>query len=396
MPWKGQSIMDQRQEFVKKSLSQEKPFRELCEEYGISEKTGYKWKKRFMEQGISGLEEMSRRPKRSPTQIGEDEVIKIIKLREAHPYWGPKKIQAVMQRENKYTEVPSISSIKRILDKADLTRKKKVRKAEIGDKRLHQLIPAEEPNDVWCIDFKGYWYSNGEKIIPFTVRDLYSRKILDIRAVETTSTECVRAALSNIFKNYGLPKVIRSDNGEPFSSSSNVIGLTKLSAWLISLGIIPDRTKPGTPGQNGSLERMHADMSRELQNKIPGGIASNQAYFDVWRDEYNSMRPNEAIGMLVPDDLYKTSDRTYSGDPDEIIYPPFFYPRRVGKRGEIKISGHIIFISTSLRGYTIGLQQLSEYDFRIWLSDFPIGTVHTDLESFDYNIDYTVSKSVLV
>ena len=154
MPWKGTSIMDQRQEFVMKSLKAEKPFRKLCEEYGISEKTGYKWKNRFMEDGTNGLIDMSKRPKNSPTQLGEDIIIEIIKIREAHPSWGPKKIQAIIDRNGKHPLVPSISSIKRILDKAELTRKIKIRKVDTGSSRLHQLIPANEPNDVWAIDFK--------------------------------------------------------------------------------------------------------------------------------------------------------------------------------------------------------------------------------------------------
>lgn len=386
MPWKGTSIMDQRQEFVMRSLKGEKPFRELCKEYGISEKTGYKWKNRFMEEGNNGLADMSKRPKNSPTQLGEDIVIEIIKIREAHPSWGPKKIQAIMDRNGKHSLIPSISSIKRILDKAELTRKIKIRKVNTGSSRLHQLIPANEPNDVWAIDFKGYWFSNGEKIIPFTVRDLFSRKILAIETVSTTSTECVRMILTDLFRKYGLPKVIRSDNGEPFASSSSKLGLTKLSAWLISLGITPDRTKPGTPGQNGSLERMHADMARELEGRIPGGRSACQAAFDVWKDEYNSLRPNEAIGMQVPDDLFSPSPRHYSGDPDIIEYPPLISPRIVSKKGAVIVQGHHIFISHALSGLCLGLQQLSDFSFLVWLADFPLGILHTDTEFFDHDI----------
>ena len=396
MPWKGRSIVDQRQEFVMRSLKAEKSFRELCKEYGISEKTGYKWKNRFMEDGANGLMDMSKRPKNSPAQLGEDIVIEIIKIREAHPSWGPKKIQAIMDRNGKHSLIPSISSIKRILDKAELTRKMKIRKVNTGSSRLHQLIPANEPNDVWAIDFKGYWYSNGEKIIPFTVRDLYSRKILAIETVSTTSSECVRTILTDLFRKYGLPKVIRSDNGEPFASSASKLGLTKLSAWLICLGITPDRTKPGSPGQNGSLERMHADMARELEHRIPGGRSACQAAFDVWKDEYNSIRPNEAIGMQVPDDLFSPSSRPYLGDPDIIEYPPFISPRLVSKGGLIIIQGHRVFISSALSGLYLGLQQLSDFSFLVWLADFPIGILHTDTVSFDYDIQSFSRPSAFV
>ena len=251
---------------------------------------------------------------------------------------------------------------------------------------MHQLIPANEPNDVWAVDFKGYWYSNGEKIIPFTVRDLFSRKILAIETVSTTSSESVRSILTDLFRKYGLPKVIRSDNGEPFASSSSKLGLTKLSAWLITLGITPDRTQPGTPGQNGSLERMHADMARELEHQIPGGRAACQAAFDLWKDEYNSLRPNEAIGMRVPDDLFSPSPRPYLGDPDLIEYPHLISPRLVSHTGSIKVHCHHVFISSALSGLQIGLQYLSDFSYLVWLADFPIGILHTDTDSFDYDI----------
>ena len=198
-----------------------------------------------------------------------------------------------------------------------------------------------------------------------------------------------------MFKKYGLPKVIRSDNGEPFASSASKLGLTKLSAWLISLGITPDRTKPGTPGQNGSLERMHADMARELEGKIPGGRSACQAAFDVWKDEYNSLRPNEAIGMMVPDDLYSPSPRSYLGDPDVIEYPPLITPRLVSKFGLIVIHGHRIFISSALSGFYLGLQLLSDSSYLVWLADFPIGVVHTDSDSFDHDIQSLPFPSVL-
>ena len=394
MPWKGKSIMELREEFIRKALRAEKPFRHLCQEYGISEKTGYKWKKRFMEKGTSGLADMSRRPKKSPKQLDEDTVIKIIRIRTAHPYWGPKKILILLKKELK--EIPSESSIKRILDKAKLTKKVKVKKVDPGTKGniFRKMIQAEEPNDVWCMDFKGYWYSDNEKIIPFTVRDLYSRKILEIRAVPTTSTEYVRQVLSALFRKYGLPKVIRSDNGEPFASSSNQLGLTRLSAWLIRLGIRPDRTKPGTPGQNGSLERMHADMARELEKKISGGIFACQAAFDEWREEYNSLRPNEAIGMQVPDDLFQPSPRKYDGDPDEIIYPSSFAVRHINNKGQVKFKGHEIFVSKALIGFSVGLEDISENDFRLWLAEFPLGTVHMNTDSFDFITEDTGNSTI--
>lgn len=265
------------------------------------------------------------------------------------------------------------------MDKAELVKKRKTKVQPDDSNRLRQHIQPQKPNDVWAIDFKGWWKSDGEICEPFTVRDLASRKILCVRLMENKSSKAVRAVMTELFKEYGLPKVIRSDNGTPFASPNGVLSLTKLSAWWITLGIIPDRTEKGHPGQNGSLERMHRDISVEIEGKIKGGRQANQAVLDEWVKEYNSLRPNEAIKMKVPDEVYHPSERKYTGDYDEIEYPIGYLPRKVGKSGHIKISSIPVNIGVSLAGLTVGLRVKDDVIFDVFLADFLLGTI--DLNS---------------
>lgn len=382
MPWKETDKMLEKEKFIQEMLKNEKPFKHLCSEFGISEKTGYKWKNRFFAEGKIGLYEQSRATKSHSNALEEDVIIGIINLKNAHPFWGAKKIRELFAKAHPESEIPSLSSVNRILDKSGLVKKRRVKPASNDCNRLRQHIKADAPNDVWAIDFKGWWKSDGELCEPFTVRDVASRKILTVRLMESKSSEAVRAVMTELFKEYGLPTVIRSDNGTPFSSPNGLLSLTSLSAWWITLGIIPDRTDKGTPGQNGSLERMHADIAREVQGRIKGGRAANQIVLDEWVKEYNSVRPNEAIGMNTPDEVYTISERKYSGDFDDIEYPIGFQRRKVTSGGEIIINSVRVSIGFSLRGLTIGLKPVSDNSFDVFLADFLLGSLSTDSYCF--------------
>lgn len=375
MPWKDTDAMKEKEKFIEEMLKAEKPFKHICEDFGISEKTGHKWKKRFYEEGKLGLAEKSRKAENHPNSLPEDTVIALIQLKTAHPYWGAKKIQAIFGKTHRGEDVPSLSSVNRVLSKADLVKKRRVKPPATDCRRLHAHIQPEEVNDVWAIDFKGSWKSDGELCEPFTVRELVSRKILCVKLMRSKSSEAVRGVMTELFKKYGLPKVIRSDNGTPFSSSNGLLSLTNLSAWWITLGITPDRTEKGSPGQNGSLERMHADIAREIEGKIHGGIEANQAVLDAWVEEYNSVRPNEAIGMKTPDEVFVPSPRKYIGDFDDIEYPVGFLPRKVLGSGEILLGGVRVSIGFSLRGLTVGLRPLGDNIFEVFLSDFLLGNL---------------------
>lgn len=371
--------MSQREKFIRDFIAGKKPLNHLCEEYEISEKIGHKWKERFIRYGLAGLEDQSRAPKSSPNRLDEEVVIKLIRLKQAHETWGAKKIQALYERS--YGNAPSLSSVKRVLERAGLVQKQRKRVVAIQE-RTRPLILPEACNDVWAIDFKGWWYSEGELCEPLTIRDLHSRYILEIRLMQSKDSASVRKVMSEVFRKYGLPKVIRTDNGTPFASPNGVLALTNLSAWWITLGIIPDRIDKGKPGQNGSLERMHADIAREIERKVSGGRRANQIALDLWREEYNSVRPNEAIAMQTPADLYHPSEQKYFGDFDVLEYPPGFSPRKVYNNGEVSINGIRLSLSFALRGLTIGLKPISHSIYHVYLADYFLGSLDTDLHFF--------------
>lgn len=384
--------MELKQQFINEMLASEIPFSHLCKKYGISEKTGYKWKNRFFEQGSAGLLDRSRETMNHPNQLDGDTVAELVAIKLAHQAWGPKKIREIYAKTFPNKTTPSLSSVKRTLDKAGLVVKRKIRKpAGSGCPRLQQQIQANEPNDVWCIDFKGWWKSDGEICEPFTVRDKFSRKILCIQLMTSKTSAAVKTVMQGLFRKYGLPKAIHSDNGAPFAAPNGLLNLTSLSAWWITLGILPDRSLKGRPGQNGSLERMHADIAREIEGKIPGGIKGNQAALDAWAKEYNSVRPNEAIGMNVPDDLYHASDRKYTGDYDEIEYPVGFLVRKVTGSGEIILNSVRVTIGYSLRGLQVGLRPNDDNTYDVFLADFLLGTLDMNSTCF-YPLDGLKSK----
>lgn len=376
MPWKETDKMEQKEMFIREMLKSEKPFKHLCKEFGISEKTGHKWKNRFYEQGKSGLIEQSR-ARLTQNGIDGDTAAELIRIKNSHLPWGPKKIREIYARVHPEKEAPSLSSVKRILDKAGLVQTRRVRPPAASEcPRLQQQIRAKASNDVWCIDFKGWWKSDGEICDPFTVRDLYSKKILCVKLMRSKTSLAVRSVMTDLFKTYGLPKVIHSDNGAPFAATNGVLKLTSLSVWWITLGILPDRSLKGHPEQNGSLERMHRDIANEIEGKIPGGIAANQAALDEWVKEYNSVRPNEALGMKTPDEVYSSSERRYTGDYDELEYPIGCHVRTAAKDGSVMIRGVRIKIGSALRGWQVGLKPVDDgQTYQVFLADFLLGTL---------------------
>src|SRR6267143_3064191 len=312
MPWKKTEPMEQRIEFALKAL-RTLNFRALCQEYGISAKTGYKWRERFRGEGLAGMEEESRRPKSHSEQLPE-EVCEIVRLKLAHLSWGPRKIRELYLR--RHGEVASESTFKRVLERAALTQKRRRGRAtEAG--RLCKGRRASGPNEVWKVDFKGWWRNGDKRCEPLTVRDEYSRYLLEVRAVEDARSETVRKSFERIFERHGLPEAIRSDNGSPFASRQGLLGLSRLSVWWVVLGIDLERGRPGHPEDNPGHERMHGDISKELEALGE----SEQEAFDLWQHSFNYERPHEALGMRTPGEVYVVSERKYEGTPEDLEYP---------------------------------------------------------------------------
>jgi transposase InsO family protein len=341
--------MDQKIEFVMKSFTCQH-FGELCREYGISRKTGYKWRERFLEGGFGGLEELSRKPKGHAEALAEEAVCEIVRLKQAHPRWGPVKIRELYRRRHPGA-TPSESSFKRVLERAGLTEQRKARPArETG--RLFSGRKAQAPNEVWTVDFKGWWHgADKTRVEPLTVRDEFSRMLLDLRALESAKTAAVRECFTRLFEAHGLPAAIRSDNGPPFASARGLLGLTRLSAEWLAMGIDLERGRPGHPQDNGAHERMHLDIRNELE---AGRIGRDQDAFDQWREEFNTVRPHQALGMRCPAEVYVPSARPYQGVPESLDYGSM-ESRRVNQKGIICYRHETTFLSESLGGWNVGL-----------------------------------------
>jgi putative transposase len=365
--------MEQRIEFGLKAM-QALNFRALCQEYGISAKTGYKWKERFLREGLAGMEEESRRPKSSPEQLGEEKVCEMVRLKLAHPTWGPRKIRELYRR--RHGEVASESSFKRVLERAGLTQKRRRRRARATG-GLSSGRRAEAPNEVWTVDFKGWWRSWGKRCEPLTVRDEHSRYVLELRAMENARTETVRRSFERLFEGQGLPQAIRSDNGCPFASVHGLLGLSRLSAWWVALGIDLERGRPGHPQDNGAHERMHRDISHEIEALGE----TDQNALDLWRRSFNYERPHEALQMRCPGEVYVSSARKYEGTPEELEYPQMC-ARRVSAHGTIKLDNQSLFLSRALAGWSVGLKPIAADCMEVWFGRLLLGQIDLSTSSF--------------
>src|SRR5262245_17388340 len=381
MAWKATDVMDQKMAFALRAVRDVERFQQLCEEYGISRKTGYKWKKRFLQQGLEGLQDLSRKPNSSPTGLSEDVVCRIVALKQAHPSWGARKLREVLGRASGEQAVPSESSFKRVLEKAGLVQKRR-RRSQNETGRLQLRVKAERPNQVWTIDFKGWWRTRDRgRFEPLTIRDDFSRFILCARSLESTETSAVKEQMERLFGEYGLPEIIRSDNGAPFAAPNSPYGLTRLSAWWLALGIDLDRIRPGHPQENGSHERMHRDMG-ELERSAAATPREQQAVLDVWRKTFNEERPHEALGMRIPMEVYQRSARDYDPTAVELSYPTGYLQRRVGRSGQLKIDDTRIGVSVALAGYDVGLESVAAGPYAVWFGRLCLGDINLSTQRF--------------
>lgn len=360
MPWQHRDLMSQRTEFALRALQTEN-FRALCREYGISPRVGYKWKRRLLEEGMGRMEEHSRRPKKTPYALSEEEVCRIVALRVRHHHWGARKLQEIYLR--RHGEAPSESSFKRVFERTGLVEKRRKRRASLGG-RIGDIRKAQASNEVWTIDFKGWWHDAQGRCESLTVRDEWSRYLLEVRALENARTETVRICFERLFEQYGLPQAIRSDNGSPFSSSRSIMGLSKLSAWWVALGIDLLRGRPAHPQDNGAHERMHKDISRELEGTP---YQDRQAALDLWKREFNEERPHESLGMKMPSEVYEPSKLKWEGTPDQLDYEGLM-TRRVKSSGFICFEKELIFLSSALSGWDVGLKALRDGTLEVYFA----------------------------
>jgi len=364
MPWMECSVMEERLRFVARLVDGE-GMSEVCREFGISRKTGYKLFNRYKDHGLEALTDRSRRPVRYANQLPAQVESLIVEARRDKPHWGARKIRELLVRRLPGdVRVPAKSTVHAVLDRHGLVaRARRSRSRAQGT----PLSEGTAPNALWCADYKGeFKLGNGRYCYPLTVSDHASRTLLMCEAHESIREVNAFDAFRRLFAERGLPAAIRSDNGVPFASPNGLYNLSKLSVWWLRLGIGIERIKPGHPQQNGRHERMHLTLKKEATRPPEMNGLQQQARFDAFLTEFNTERPHEALAMKTPAEVYRPSPRSYDGLPD-VAYP--FHDRDilVTACGRICMHRKKINISTALAGQTLGIK---EVDDGIWLVSF--------------------------
>ena len=375
MPWPQRCTMSSREEFMRRMLdpARTESISSLCSEYGVSRKTAYKWRTRYLQSGVAGLVDRSRKPRVSKLATSADMVAEVVRLRRENPRFGPKKLYALLLREHPAVEVPSIKTIDRILRRCgEPRRKRRVRREPL---RKHApKVTVDAPNDLWTIDFKGWWKTgDGTRVYPLTVRDQYSRFVLAVELLESQAMDGVKATLLDLFRRYGLPKAIQSDNGSPFGCTRARGGLTRLSAWLISHGIEVVFSRPGHPQDNGAHERMHLDLRYDVEDHASDCLRHERDAAARWVHLFNEHRPHEALGQRTPSDVYRPSVRRLLGARRLPVYPAAWTTRTVGSPGRISVDGDLYHIGAGLIGHLVGLQPIGDTTVRLWLYQYDLG-----------------------
>ena len=374
MPWKETCQMDERTQFIARVLADEDAMTALCREYGISRKTGYKWLGRYRREGAAGLRDRSHAPLRHG-QAHDVAVVQAVRgLRERWPHWGPKKLRVKLGELHPERPVPVASTI------ADWLR----REGMVGRSRRRRRCPAytqpfaavSAANDVWCTDFKGWFRTaDGRRCDPFTLTDAHSCYLLRCQAVARPDAASVRPIFEAAFKEHGLPRAIRLDNGPPFGSPG-VGGLSRLAIWWIKLGIRPERIVAGKPQQNGRHERVHRTLKDETAAPPTDSLPAQQRRFDDFRAVYNSERPHEALGQKTPAALYEPSPRPYPDRLDDPSYGCDVAVRRVRSNGQIKWAGELIFVGEALIGEPVGVVETDSGDWLVRFANVELGYIH--------------------
>ena len=376
MPWKETSAMDQRIQLIADWLSGEYTKSELCRAYGISRPTADKWIRRYTERGAHGLEDLARAPHTHPNETPEALRAMIVATKLRHQTWGPKKVVDSLRREGPRWDWPADSTTGAILKRAGLVRPRV---------RRHRVAPYSDPfrdcggpNQSWSADFKGdFRLGNARRCYPLTISDNFSRYLLVCRALQRPSYEAVHPWCEWVFREYGLPEAIRTDNGAPFASLA-VGGISQLSKWWIQLGITPERIRPGKPAQNGRHERLH----RTLKEAVPAQatLQAQQRQYDPFREEYNWQRSHEALGRQTPGSVYRCSPRAYPGKLPAVEYESGVTVRRVRHNGEIKWQGELIYVSGVLANEPLGLTHVDDQQWEVRYSFHRLGILDQRLK----------------
>ncbi len=372
MPWDERTATKLRMEFIVACETEKYTFTELCELFGVSREIGYKWLRRFREEGIDGLKNRSRAPKSCPHRVDDATTEMLLEARRKHPTWGPKKLLPWLARRHDELRLPSRSTASEILKRAGLCeQRRRRRRLEHPGKPITR---ATTSNALWAADFKGQFrMRDSNYCYPLTVTDQYSRYVLACKALPSTNWLATKCVFENLFREYGLPEAIRTDNGVPFATIA--LGrLSRLSVRWIKLGIRPELTQPSHPEQNGQHERMHKTLKAETTRPPGADLRAQQRKFDRWRREFNDDRPHESLaGMVTPASLYVTSPRPLPKKIEHPTYPSYFEVRRVTHNDGIRWKHAWINVSATLRREYVGCEEVDDGVWSVWFGPLLLG-----------------------
>lgn len=358
MPWRETDAMQERLRFIDAYESGLWSMTELCERFSISRDTGYRLLSRYRSEGFGGLLPRSRAPKSCPHRMCSEVQALLLQCRETHPTWGPRKIRVYLARKHPELSLPAASTIGDLLQREGLIQMKRRRRKwpHPGSSPLH----SQAPNEVWTADFKGeFRTADGLYCYPLTVADAHTRYLLSSEALLSTKSREAKPVFERLFRTYGLPERIRTDNGVPFSTPA-LCGLSHLSVWWIKLGIRHERIEPASPQQNGAHERMHRTLKAETTRPPERNQMAQQARFDCFRREYNEERPHEALQMQTPASAYQHSSRPMPHRLQGPEYPGHFEVRRVSRAGTFRLKSRQLFLSNPLKEEVIGLEETED------------------------------------
>jgi putative transposase len=373
MPWKETRVYEERMRFISR-LGDGDEMTEVCKDFGISRKTGYKILRRYEAEGLAALADRSRRPQHLAKLTGPHVQKLILKAKEKRPGWGAAKLLALLKRDHPDVSFPTRTTVHAILERHGLVtkRRKRTRRYLSGT----TLTPSQAPNDLWCADHKGQFRLGDKRLcFPLTITDHASRYILACEALHSTKRLEARPIFREAFQEYGLPSAIRTDNGPPFASSQALFALTRLSVWWMRLGIRHERIEPGRPDQNGRHERMHLTMQREVVPHAAADMLRQQEHFELWREDFNDKRPHEALGMRTPAEVFRPSPKPYVDDPQEPAYEGYDRVARITRCGSLWIPAieDKVFISMALAQELVALKEEEDDLWRVRFMELDLG-----------------------
>lgn len=379
MPWKETRVMDQKIQMISHWLTGEYTIVELGRIYDVSRKTLYKWIERYQVDQESGLQDRSKRPLAMPRTTDEELVREILLCKSQHEHWGSRKLLAWLSRQQPGRRWPAASTTSEILKRHGMIHSR--RKRHHTPPYTEPFLKSDQPNEVWCADFKGQFrLGEGQLCYPFTLSDSYSRYLLSCCCLSHPNYDNTRSRLEIVFQEFGIPRVIRTDNGVPFASVG-LGGLSKLAVWLIKLGIRPERIEKGHPEQNGRHERLHRTLKAEAISPPRKSFTEQQRAFDRFQKVYNYDRPHEALGQKTPGSIYRNSPRPFPEKLPGVEYPDNFKTRQVNHNGDFKWKSTELYLSKALAGEQIGLSQIDNEVWQIYFSSQPLGSLDERLMS---------------